>query len=128
MGAYRFRHRPQRSVQETAKSLCSDVDNRIVLKGIANPKKLLIDWLYAEAICAYVFSNIKFDANGLNNHESETRGLQERPFQIFSMKQPVAICPGFSKIATELAYEANLKCCTISQLPLRKRSGLSLAR
>ena len=82
-----------------------------------------MDWLRAEAVCAYVFSNVKFDADGLNKREEETRDLQERPFHIFAMKNPVALCPAFSKIAAELAYESKLKCCTINGV-CRWKSGV----
>ena len=111
---YRFRHDPQRSIKQTAQLLCADVDQRLIQAGLSHPKKLLVDWLRSEAICAYVFSNVKFDDDGLKKREAETRDLQERPFKIFSMENPVALCPAFSKITTELAYEAQLKCCTIN--------------
>ena len=120
---YRKRHEPLRSIQQTAQILCTDVDQAIAKQRIEQPKKLLVDWLRAEAVCAYVFSNVKFDADGLNKREEETRDLQERPFHIFAMKNPVALCPAFSKIAAELAYESKLKCCTINGV-CRWKSGV----
>ena len=84
---YRMRHNPQTSIQQTAQMLCANVDRHLAQSSINKPTKLLVDWLRAEAICAYVFSNVKFDADGLNNRESETRDLQERPFLIFRMEK-----------------------------------------
>ncbi len=112
--AYRCLHDNRRSVSQTAKLFTSQVEVLLKERNVSKPNKLLVDWLCAEIICSYVFSNVKFDDYGIKNTAIATSNFQERPFEIFAMQNPVATCAGFSKIATELAYEAGLKCCTIN--------------
>ena len=112
--SYRIPHLPGRTIPQTAAILCDIAEKAISDAGVAKKTKFLIDWIKAEAICAYVFSNIIFDAEGRQINTPQYYANQERPFMIFSWEKPLAFCSGFSKITSELAFEAGLKCCTIN--------------
>ncbi len=58
VSAYRTKHDPNRTVEQTAHQLDADLTRILTVRGVEKPSRLLKQWLTAEAICAYVFSNV----------------------------------------------------------------------
>lgn len=113
-GAYRLDHNPNRSFAQTAKLLTANVNEELASRSIA-PSRFLQEWLYAEAICAFVSSHIRACTPEEMKADSEAVfQRQENPEQVYRLGG--AVCSGYAKVTAEIARAANLICSPINGL------------
>ena len=74
---------------------------------------LLKQWLYAEAVCAWVRTHVTFDKE-LEAMSGDVQHARTTPQSILNMEQPRTICSGYAQLARDLSRatgrSVGLKC------------------
>jgi hypothetical protein len=102
----RVAHVPGRSVEATAGVIRATVDETFEEIG-TNPSELLREWLYAEAVCAWVLSHAYYqDGRGAGEAWSARYSL--------SRVRPGGVCRDHAALAAGLAGALGLRCNAVS--------------
>ncbi len=89
-------------VRSLAKHLLTRTDSVLQKSSVANPSKLLRQWLYAEAICAWVVSKVDGDEELAAEKDFKRWWEGSRPSATLAKKPIRTICSGSAWLARDL--------------------------